>query len=81
MARRVTGVPPVEAARQFVLWRIERNLARTGHPHHHLTADGSVVDGDPTLEDMIAHLPDVKPAVPVDRGHYGVELYPQHGKV
>ena len=54
--------------------RLEMNLQQTGHPLHHLTADGTVVDTDPTLEYLMGKLA-AKPTVPVDRRHYGFDPY------
>jgi hypothetical protein len=59
-----------------------QNLAWTGHLLHHSTADGTVVDADPTLEELMTHVapdelpprpaarPDALPAVPVIRDWY-----------
>jgi hypothetical protein len=59
-----------------------QNRAWTGLPLHHSTADGTVVDADPTLEEMMRHVapdelpprpaarPDVLPAVPVVHDWY-----------
>lgn len=69
--------------------RMADNLAETGHPMHHLTADGTVVDSDPTLEHWLKKLEGTgyrpvtpsfdagkaRPAVPVNRTHYGVDPY------
>jgi len=69
--------------------RMADNLAATGYPFHHLTADGTVVDSDPTLEQWLAKLDGTgyrpatpafdaskaRPAVPVNRMHYGFDPY------
>lgn len=57
-----------------ILWRIKQNLAQTGHPMHHKTADGTIVDLDVTLEHWINQLKPL-PSVPVNRKHYGFDLY------
>jgi len=70
-------------------WRLRLNVENTGHPFHHKAADGTILDGDPSLEKMLARLvrDDVVatvamrvfdpaaalPTVPVDRARYGVE--------
>ena len=61
--------------RKAVLERIQVNLNQTGHPFHHRTVSGVVVDADPTLEHLIRLLTDVAPVVPVDRAHYGFDPY------
>jgi hypothetical protein len=72
--------------RELIVWRMARNLANTGHPLHHRTADGTIVDADPTLQEWMATCDDVPPvpsydpklatpAVPVNRRHYGFDLY------
>lgn len=67
----------------IILMRMHLNIEHTGHPFHHLTAEGTIVDADPTLEYRIAHLSDTAPAVPVDRFHYGSSLpdLPEHQHV
>lgn len=32
------------------------NLSQTGHPFHHLTANGAIVESDPTLEYCLGRL-------------------------
>lgn len=61
-----------------VLYRIKKNLAETGHPWHHKTADGTIVDLDVTLEHWISQLKAL-PSVPVNRTHYGFNLYADKG--
>ncbi len=42
--------------------RMNWNLANTGHPLHHQTLDGTIVEPDPSLEEMMAHVtPDEMP--------------------
>lgn len=63
--------------------RMVMNVQRTGHPFHHATATGVIVDSDPTLEEWRAlvkprdmpatpayDVAKVKPSVPVDRHWY-----------
>lgn len=38
--------------------RLLLNLAETGHPFHHLTANGAVVETDPTLEYYLSRQPE-----------------------
>lgn len=38
--------------------RITTNYLQTKHPYHHLTANGAIVDADPTLEYLIQRLED-----------------------
>jgi hypothetical protein len=65
-----------DEARANIVWRIKRNMVRTGHPFHHRTGDGTIVDADPTLEHLIStKLTDALPTVPVDRMHYGFDQY------
>lgn len=59
--------------RKLVLMRMEINMRETGHPFHHLTADGTVVDADPTLEVWLSRLTDAAPTVPVNRMFYGFD--------
>lgn len=65
---------PDEFMYRQAMYRIAANLRDTGHPFHHLTADGTVVDADPTLEYALSRIPAL-PAVPVDRRHYGFDPY------
>jgi hypothetical protein len=77
---------------KILLWRLAQNLQETGNPFHHKTADGTIVDADPTNEYLLSRLsgfdgemitrfwtehikPNALPAVPVDRLHYGFDLY------
>lgn len=39
-----------EQIKELMLWRIQNNVRETQHPLHHLTANGVIVDDDPTLE-------------------------------
>lgn len=51
--------------KEAVAWRLQHNLEHTGHPFRHLTADGTVVEPDPTLEDMMQHVShDEMPPIP-----------------
>jgi hypothetical protein len=34
--------------------RLELNLRNTGHPFYHKTADGTIVEPDPTLEYLLS---------------------------
>lgn len=56
--REVRGIKEFDDAELLftVRLRLATNYADTGHPYHHLTADGTVVDTDPTLEYAIARL-------------------------
>jgi hypothetical protein len=56
--------------RNIILKRIQLNLKETKHPFHHKTANGTIVDADPTLEYFISLLTDAPQAVPVDRDYY-----------
>ncbi len=68
--------------------RMALNVAKTGHPFHHETADGTIVDADPTLEHMILQIgpggepptpafvaSQVLPTVPINRKHYGFDPF------
>lgn len=66
-------------ARELAEWRMDRNEEATGHPLHHRTVSGVIVDTDPTLEQWLAkagmdaptdRYPEAKPAVPVNRHYY-----------
>jgi hypothetical protein len=46
-----------EECRAVIPMRIADNIQLTGHPFHHLTNNGAVVDADPTLEYMLSRLP------------------------
>jgi len=47
--------------RQRMLW----NLAYTGHPLHHRTQDGTIVEPDPAVEELLEKLsPDEQPPIP-----------------
>jgi hypothetical protein len=59
-----------QAAREAISWRIELNMRETGHPFHHQTASGTVVNADPTLDALVAQLTDARSAVPVIHGWY-----------
>lgn len=39
-----------------VSWRTRNNMTETGHPYHHRTANGVIVNADPTLEYLISRL-------------------------
>src|SRR5258707_7119409 len=70
----------------LVTQRLRLNLDNTGHPFHHKTGDGTIVDADPSLELLMSHVapdemppipaarPDALPAVPVNRRHYGFDI-------
>jgi hypothetical protein len=74
-----------DIAKGILTMRIVLNLAQTGHPTHHRTADGTIVEPDPTLEALRAlvspkemppiplPLTDALPAVPVIRDWYARE--------
>lgn len=66
---------PIETQHLVLMERIRSNISETGHPLHHKTADGTIVDADPTLEHMMKNLKDVKYTIPVDRKHYGFDPY------
>jgi hypothetical protein len=71
-----------DTAKEAIALRMSANLASTGHPLHHQTADGTIVEPDPTLEMLMTHVspdemppipaarPDAWPAVPVVRDCY-----------
>lgn len=76
--------------REVALYRLGLNIIQTGHPQHHLTANGAIVDADPTLQYMLSRLPqedsdvlrehykarpDAKKAMPVNRRYYGADPY------
>lgn len=61
--------------RESILLRMAYNCDHTNHPMHHKTADGTVIDTDPTLSHMMGLLTDALPTVPVDTMHYGFDLY------
>ncbi len=60
--------------RTMILIRMKINLEETGHPMHHKTVDGTIVDLDPTLEHWINQLKPL-PSIPVNRKHYGFDPY------
>ncbi len=62
-----------DAAREVIGWRIALNMRETGHPFHHKTASGTIVDADPTLNALVARLTDAAPAVPVIHDWYNTE--------
>lgn len=41
---------PLRDVLELIVGRIGENTQQTGHPYHHLTAGGVIVNGDPTLE-------------------------------
>lgn len=57
-------------AREAFEWRIHRNVEETGHPFHHKTASGVIVDADPTLERLLTRMTDAAPTVPVIHNWY-----------
>jgi hypothetical protein len=72
--------------RIYLALRMALNLKNTGHPFHHMTADGTIVDTDPTLQQAMLRLgPDdrppippydpagVLPTVPINRMFYGFD--------
>jgi hypothetical protein len=65
----------LDEVRQAIWMRIQKNLQETRHPFHHRTADGTIVDEDPTLLHWIGKLTDALPAVPVNRTFYGFDPY------
>jgi hypothetical protein len=67
--------PGEEGKHRFISARIALNRERTGHPFHHKTADGTMVDAGPSLEEAIASLRQTLPAVPVNRTFYGFAMY------
>ena len=46
----------MDEARLVAGFRLRDNLQETGHPFHHMTANGVIVDTDPTLEYMLSRL-------------------------
>lgn len=89
-------MPPdmtVSEVRMAVVFRLQDNLEATKHPLHHLTANGAIVDPDPTLEYLLSRLPESEQkellakwrpspnapkAIPVNRKFYGVDPYERH---
>lgn len=61
--------------RQTILQRISLNMASTKHPFHHKTADGTIVDSDPTLLHLVSMLHDAPAAAPVIPDFYGFDPY------
>ena len=59
-----------DLCRAVIQFRIQLNLQETKHPFHHKTADGTIVDADPTLEYLMSRLTDAPEAVPVDKNYY-----------
>lgn len=47
---------PVSISWVLAVLRAQLNLRETQHPYHHKTADGTIVEPDPTLEDMLSRL-------------------------
>jgi hypothetical protein len=64
----------------IILHKIRENLEETGHIMHHKVGDGSctIVDTDVTLEHMLKQINPL-PCVPVNRAHYGFDLYSNKG--
>jgi hypothetical protein len=63
---------------QIILYRIRKNLVETGHPMHHKAEDGTIVNLDVSLEHLIKQLKPL-PCIPVNRAHYGFEMYSEDG--
>jgi hypothetical protein len=61
---------PPDICRTVIQYRIQLDLQETKHPFHHKTADGTIVDADPTLEYLISRLTDATETVPVDKNYY-----------
>ena len=40
----------------IAVYRAQLNLRETKHPYHHKTANGTIVEPDPTLEDLLSRL-------------------------
>lgn len=53
MPNQLTGEQCKWAAEQ----RMQLNMVDTGHPWHHLTANGVIVEPDPTLEYLLNRIP------------------------
>ncbi len=62
-----------DVARDVITERIALNLRETGHPFHHKTASGTIVNADPTLDKLVARLTDAAPAVPVVHDWYNTQ--------
>jgi hypothetical protein len=45
-----------EECEMMLLLRLPQNVLETGHPFHHLTASGVIVEPDPTLEYYMSRL-------------------------
>lgn len=90
-------MPPdmrLDEIRLAVTFRLQINREETRHPFHHKTANGAIVEPDPTLEYLLGRLPDSErteillrwealpdapPTIPVNRTFYGVDPYAQKG--
>lgn len=46
-----------EECETMLYLRLPQNVLETGHPFHHLTANGAIVEPDPTLEYYLGRLP------------------------
>lgn len=46
--------------RMMLTMRLMDNLKETGHPFHHLTANGVIVEPDPTQEYYLSRLPEAE---------------------
>jgi len=68
------STPQRERDHIMILLRMKTNLQETDHPMHHKTEDGTIVDLDVTLEHWMKQLKPL-PSVPVNREHYGFDLY------
>jgi hypothetical protein len=54
-----------DQAKQGLIWRMQLNLSRAGHPLHHMTANGAIVEPDPVVETLMTHVsPDEMPPIP-----------------
>ncbi len=46
----------LEECAMIAAMRVQENMQQTQHPFHHLTANGVIVDADPTLEYLFGRL-------------------------
>ncbi len=57
-----------DVVKESIAIRMQLNLEKTGHPFHHQTGDGTIIDEDLTLAEWMTHVsPDEMPVAPAPR--------------
>lgn len=75
------GMSEEEQLLSVLLTRIATNLRETGHPFHHKTASGVIVDDDPSTRHLIREAEKMAaPATKCDYTWYGFDPYPTEHK-